>query len=263
MSVQVLDHANPSLSFPGDANVATINFGIKGKGLGAGTSAFSIFNLPTTVSGASTARLDLDSIAGTGDTARLTTNATTFINHAAGAAGKNFIATISDTSNGSFSASYTFDLSDENLSGATSVGTLVLNLTGIIATPGDADLNGVIDFDDFVLTDGGYNGGLSGWGNGDFDGNGAVDFDDYVLLDLNFNMQGGGGAALLRAQNYITGEDRSERGMNTPGLQLVELHFRQLGNDYASAFVTAVPEPGGLLIPLAVSFWAGRARRRR
>jgi hypothetical protein len=54
---------------------------------------------------------------------------------------------------------------------------------------GDADLNGVVNFDDYVRTDNGFNNHLSGWTNGDFDYNDQVNFDDYVLIDLAFNTQ--------------------------------------------------------------------------
>jgi hypothetical protein len=56
---------------------------------------------------------------------------------------------------------------------------------------GDTDFNGVVDFDDYVRLDAGFNGGLSGWLNGDFDLNGVIDFDDYVLIDAAFNGQSG------------------------------------------------------------------------
>jgi hypothetical protein len=62
-------------------------------------------------------------------------------------------------------------------------------LTGIIATPGDTDLNNTINFDDYVRTDNGFNNRRTGWTNGDFDGNGSVNFDDYVLIDQAFNTQ--------------------------------------------------------------------------
>jgi hypothetical protein len=55
---------------------------------------------------------------------------------------------------------------------------------------GDTDFNGVVNFDDYVRTDNGFNNHLSGWMNGDFDGNGQVNFDDYVLIDIAFNTQG-------------------------------------------------------------------------
>jgi uncharacterized delta-60 repeat protein len=64
-------------------------------------------------------------------------------------------------------------------------------LARYLATPlvGDADDNGVIDFNDYVLIDNGFNNGLSGWANGDFNEDGVVDFDDFVLIDLAFNSQ--------------------------------------------------------------------------
>ncbi len=55
---------------------------------------------------------------------------------------------------------------------------------------GDADYNGVVNFDDYSRTDAGFNQGKSGWINGDFDLNGVVNFDDYSLIDLAFNTQG-------------------------------------------------------------------------
>jgi len=55
---------------------------------------------------------------------------------------------------------------------------------------GDTDFNGVVNFDDYSRTDGGFNSARSGWLNGDFDGNGVVNFDDYSLIDLAFNTQG-------------------------------------------------------------------------
>ena len=64
---------------------------------------------------------------------------------------------------------------------------LTLFIKGIVATPGDADLSGKIDFDDYARIDAGFNQGFTGWGNGDFNGDGRVDFDDYALIDTNFN----------------------------------------------------------------------------
>ncbi|MBC8107087.1 MAG: hypothetical protein H7Z14_10895, partial [Anaerolineae bacterium] len=54
---------------------------------------------------------------------------------------------------------------------------------------GDADGNGVIDFDDYSKIDNGFNNNWTGFGNGDFDYNGIVDFDDYSIIDQAFNTQ--------------------------------------------------------------------------
>src|SRR4029079_9665579 len=214
ISTQALAHAHP------DVNVATIDFGIRGRTLGGASSSFQISNL---LGSGATAGLDLDSITASGDTTALTTSAGTFTNLAAGS-NRSFNATIHDTANGSFSASYTFNFSDQDLPGATTLAPKTLVLTGIIATPGDSDLNDTINFDDYVRTDNGFNNHLTGWANGDFDGNGQVNFDDYVLIDLFFNQQNGGGnAALRRAQRWLAGES-SPKGIEPDVLAALKQH---------------------------------------
>ena len=104
------------------------------------------------------------------------------------------------------------------------------------ARPGDADLNGVINFDDYSKTDFGYNNQLPGWANGDFDGNGQVNFDDYALIDLNFNTQG---SSLMAAARWLTGEDRSMDNASLPGVRSVVQHFEQFGQPYANAFLAS------------------------
>jgi hypothetical protein len=54
---------------------------------------------------------------------------------------------------------------------------------------GDTDHNGVINFDDYVRIDTGFNNHLTGFSNGDFNYDGVVNFDDYVIIDLAFNNQ--------------------------------------------------------------------------
>ncbi|NLF29302.1 MAG: hypothetical protein GX591_00275 [Planctomycetes bacterium] len=51
--------------------------------------------------------------------------------------------------------------------------------------PGDADGNGHVDLDDFVILKNNF-GGPGTWADGDFDGNGTVDLDDFVILKNNF-----------------------------------------------------------------------------
>ncbi|MFW6154465.1 MAG: hypothetical protein ACOC95_04530 [Planctomycetota bacterium] len=59
--------------------------------------------------------------------------------------------------------------------------------TGPVCNPGDADGDGDVDLDDFVLlkTNFGTSEGAT-CGMGDFDGDGDVDLDDFVLLKTNF-----------------------------------------------------------------------------
>ena len=52
---------------------------------------------------------------------------------------------------------------------------------------GDADLNGTVEFADFLVLSDNF-GGLGGWNSGDFDGNQRVGFPDFLLLSENFGQ---------------------------------------------------------------------------
>ena len=54
---------------------------------------------------------------------------------------------------------------------------------------GDADHNGVVNFDDFARIDNGFNNHLTGFSNGDFNYDGVINFDDYSIIDFAFNSQ--------------------------------------------------------------------------
>jgi len=125
---------------------------------------------------------------------------------------------------------------------------------------GDTDLNGRVNFDDYVRTDNGFNNHLTGWLNGDFDYNGQVNFDDYVLIDLAFNTQSG---TLGRALSYLDGSNPSGSGMNDAALRKVQEHFSEFGGDYASHFLAAVPEPTTVALGSVVTSVTLLARRRR
>ena len=56
---------------------------------------------------------------------------------------------------------------------------------------GDANLDGVINADDYFLTDSGYITQEGGWYNGDFNYDGVVNADDYFLIDSAFIGQSG------------------------------------------------------------------------
>jgi hypothetical protein len=125
---------------------------------------------------------------------------------------------------------------------------------------GDTNLDGVVNFDDYVRVDVGFNVGLPGWNNGDFNYDGVVNFDDYVMIDIAFNTQSG---TLGRAVRYLNGEDRSEpSGGAAAGVQVVIDHFERFGLEYAQHFLSAIPEPNSMLAVLA-SGGALCARRRR
>lgn len=62
-------------------------------------------------------------------------------------------------------------------------------IEGILDTRrGDADLNGQIDFGDFLAVSRGF-GGPAGWSTGDWTGDGWARFDDFLLLSRNFGWQ--------------------------------------------------------------------------
>ncbi|CAN5577566.1 hypothetical protein BH09PLA1_BH09PLA1_14280 [soil metagenome] len=122
---------------------------------------------------------------------------------------------------------------------------------------GDADFNGLVNFDDYARIDNGFNGAASGWVNGDFDLNGVVNFDDYALIDLAFNVQSG---SLRGALHALGGSD--DASLDAPAIEIVRAHAEQFGAGYQRAFLRAVPEPGSALIAALASGAIARRRRR-
>lgn len=65
---------------------------------------------------------------------------------------------------------------------------------------GDANLDGLVDLDDFFALKMNYLGEFTGWAEGNYDGDGDVDMDDFVVLRQSFGyvsqVQGDGGAAV-------------------------------------------------------------------
>ena len=254
-----LDHAGPSLSSDSAATTKTIDFGIIGRGLhGSATQTFAVSNLASAAGEVLTAQLDLRSLTTTGDVEQLSADVASFANLAPGAS-RSFIASLNDSTNGTFSTSYRLNVADEDVPGSASLGTLDVHLTGIVATPGDANLDGVISFDDYVQIDTGFNNQSSGWTNGDFNGDGVVNFDDYVLIDLNFNQQNG---TLARAVDWISGDDRSATGLTSTGVATMIEHLEQFGPAYGSAFLASVPEPASIALLGAAALTLSRRRGR-
>lgn len=144
VSATVLDHANASFASPADQNNLTIDFGTVPLGTVL-TQNVNIHNL--TLTPGFTASLDLDSVNGSGDTARLFTDIAPFANLAAGNS-HTFVASFDRSALGSFSATYTLTSSDEDLAGATAGANLVLTLTGNVipsCTMGDLNLDTLVN----------------------------------------------------------------------------------------------------------------------
>jgi len=185
VTFNVLDHANASFSSGVDQDTLTIDFGTVAVG-GVLTQGFDLFNLEAMA--AFTADLDLDSVLGAGDTATLGSNLAAFAGLEAGLS-SSFLASFDTASAGSFSASYTLNLSDEDLLGATSQ-SLTLNLLGIVggSIPGDLDGDGFVGLSDLDII-------LNNWnqtippGNplADPTGDNFVGLDDLDILLNNWN----------------------------------------------------------------------------
>ena len=131
-NVDVVDHANASFAGDSDANSLTIDFGTVDQG-SSQSRGFSLHNLLATAG--YTAALDLDTI-GESDAANVfSTDLAAFLNLVAGGSNA-YNVTLDTTNTGTFGATYTLTLSDENLAGATGGQTLTLNLVGeVVAVP--------------------------------------------------------------------------------------------------------------------------------
>lgn len=151
VSLNVLSHANPSFSLASDENTLNLDFGTVTMGSVIPDFEFEIGNLIETAG--FTAGLDLDSIVSAGDVSALTTSLSAFSSLTAGST-SSFLASIDTSAEGTFSASYTLNFSDEDLPGAAGLGAMTLNLSGIVEAAsvetGDFDGDGDIDGRDFL-----------------------------------------------------------------------------------------------------------------
>ncbi len=188
VSLDVFDHANPSFLGGSDLNMLTIDFGTVAQGGASPTMDFDIFNLINTAS--FTASLELDSILGSGDTGVLTTDLATFTGGSALAAGANnmFTATLDTSGVGSFSATYTLSFSDEDLSGASALGDLTLNLLGeVTGSVENANFNGdsFVDGEDFLIWQRGFGVGTT-LAEGDANDDNLVNATDLAIWESQY-----------------------------------------------------------------------------
>lgn len=61
---------------------------------------------------------------------------------------------------------------------------------GLTAIPGDTDIDGDVDFADFVQLSRGFGAVDTGWADGDFDFDGTTGFSDFLDLSMNFGITG-------------------------------------------------------------------------
>lgn len=189
VNLNVLSHANPSFVAGSDTNGLTFDFGTVTLGAVVPMFSFDLFNLEAAAG--FTAGLDLDSIVASGDTAALATNLDVFQDAAslAAGAGYGFNAELNTSAAGTFSATYTLNFSDENLPGATSLGSMTLTLSGVVTDTGVAkgDFNDdeIVDGVDFLTWQRGF-GGEASLANGDANADDVVDANDLAIWAMQF-----------------------------------------------------------------------------
>jgi len=96
-----------------------LDFGTLTQGTGTANQNFSNFNRPGTLGASWTAKLDLDSVSAAGVPGVFSTTLAPFLNLAPGSA-NSFSLSMLTTTSGDFFGSYSLNLSDEDLPGATS-----------------------------------------------------------------------------------------------------------------------------------------------
>lgn len=146
VSAAVLEHANGSFSTTPSTRSLTLDFGAVQLGSGTASRGFVVHNLAAIPE--ATANLDLDSVSGAGHTAVFTSGISVPAQIIAGG-GQTFTATMNPQSLGTFTATYSIAVSDENVPGATAGAGLMLTLTGTVVTvKPDFIVDGFVDSSD-------------------------------------------------------------------------------------------------------------------
>ncbi len=186
VSLNVLDHMTPSLTSPSLLTSKTLDFGNIALGSSASPLSFSAYDLNGVVG--STSNMDFDSFTSSGNTSAFTTNLAASAGSLQVAAGSSqtFMASMNVTNVGTFSATYTLNFSDENLTGAQTK-SLTLTLTGKVRLAGDYNNDGVVNASDYILwrqTLGQT--GVTAYSGADGDGNGKIESADFFVWRSHF-----------------------------------------------------------------------------
>ena len=189
VTLDVLDHANPSLDGGTDIDMFIVDFGIVAPGGGMLSQAEALHNLENTAG--FTAALDLDSIGSSGDDTVLTTNLSLFFNLAAG--GSNSFDVFVDTAlSGAYAATYSLTLSDEDVPGETTGLAMTLTLEAVVTVAGDGSLNGEVGAEDYTIWANGFGTPSPDFTDGDYNNNGDVGAEDYTVWANNFGLLASG-----------------------------------------------------------------------
>ena len=187
LTLDVLDHANPSFAGESDLKLLSYNFGTVMQGSAMPTVSLDLYNLESTAD--FTADLELDSIASQGNDSVLAIDLQTFGGALSLEAGSSlsFNASLETSTAGTFTAIYSLSFSDEDLPGASVLAPLDLILTGIVeeaaAATADFDADADVDGLDLLSWQRGYLNGAT-LAEGDANGDMSVD-----TLDLEVWQQ--------------------------------------------------------------------------
>ncbi len=197
VSLNVLDHMTPSFTSPSLLASKTLDFGNIALGSSTPTLNFDVFDLNGTVG--STANMDFDTFTPSGNSTAFTTNLGASAGSLQIAAGmsQTFAASLNLTSVGTFTAMYTLNFSDENLTGAQNK-SLTLTLTGKVRLAGDFNNDGSVDAGDYVVWQRSL-GQIVGaaYAGADGDGNLTVDAADYDVWRAHFGQTASGAGSDL------------------------------------------------------------------
>ncbi|MEM8678122.1 MAG: endonuclease/exonuclease/phosphatase family protein, partial [Planctomycetota bacterium] len=180
---QVVNHANASFDAGNDENSLFLDLGIVAPDSVAGTT-LAIHNLGAP---GLTAALDLLTVNGSLDDDVIGIDLMPFSQLEAGES-HDFNVVIDTSESGSFAASYSLLLADEDIPGQLANQQMSLALLASVALPGDANLDGVVDGQDFIAWNNNKFSNGNGWEEGDFTGDGIVDGLDFVVWN-NFKFQ--------------------------------------------------------------------------
>ncbi len=194
VSADVLDHSEASFDDAVDTNTAMVDFGTVETGSGIQNADVSIYNLQSLAG--LTATLSVDSVGGVGDMGVLFTDLAPFDDLAAGDAHVVTVSFDGDAAVGSYAATYTIDVSDEDVPGGLSGDTLTLTVVGEVVAPppcpmacGDLDSSGGIvnlqDFATFALCFGSVP-SAPGCFCSDMNSDGAINLLDFATFTLTF-----------------------------------------------------------------------------
>lgn len=177
---QVLNTAQPSFDDTSQQLDLAVDFGILIPDGQFQQAGWQLFNL--LVPGA-TSKLDLDSIMAAGDTDVFSNSLAPFSGLFAGTS-QGFTIGMQTTQSGVFSATWNLHASDEDIPGEL-MHELSIAATGRVALPGDANLDGVVDGNDFVIWNQFKFQSGTTWSSGDFNFDGSTDGSDFILWNQN------------------------------------------------------------------------------